>query len=227
LLRYKPGPTVTGYRDWLIQEVDKAIYRAATNPGWGDVVPFVQCRTAIHRLVPDQTSPKFAIKHGDFNPLNVLVNECGLTGLAHLILPLKVPELTLHRVIDWDTACVVPAPSAIQHPLFIANIPGINNDNGPEALDLSEDRAYLEDSIRRLSFGDDSSIADLLTDSFERQFFELSLRNKRVNTEYVKLRGETNTLGAKDLFDELQMAFHENPSWNDVPALAKLLGTGY
>lgn len=142
-----------------------------------------------------------------------------------MTLSFEVPHLTLHRVIDWDTACVVPAPSAIQHPLFIANIPGINNDNVPEALDLSEDRAYLEDSIRRLSFGNDSSVADLLADSYERQFFELSLRNKKVNTEYIKLRGETNSLGARDLCDELQKAFVENPDWADVPALTELLGT--
>jgi hypothetical protein len=226
LLRYKPDPTVPNYRDWLTREVDKAIYRSATTSGWGDVVPFIQRRTAIDRLVPDQTSLKLAIKHGDLNPLNVLVNERGLTGSVHFILLLKAPKLTLHRVIDWDTACVVPAPSAIQHPLFIANIPGINNDNVPEALDLSEDRAYLEDSIRRVSFENGSSVADLLADSFERQFFELSLRNKKVNTEYVKLRGGTDTLGGKDLCDELQKAFHENPDWADVPALTRLLGTG-
>jgi len=218
---------VTNYRDWLTREVDKAIYRCATTPGWGDVVPFIQRRIAIDRLVPDQTSLKLAIKHGDLNPLNVLVNEDGLTGSVQFIFPLNAPKLTLHRVIDWDTACVVPAPSAIQHPLFIANIPGINNDNVPENLDLSQDRAYLEDSIRRLSSGGDSSVAELLADSFERQFSELSLRNKKVNTEYVKLRGETDTLGVKDLCHELQKAFHENPDWAGVSALTSLLSTGF
>lgn len=218
---------MTNYRDWLIREVDKAIYRSATTSGWGDVAHFIRRRTAIDRLVPDQTSLELTIKHGDLNALNVLVNERGLTGLVHLILRLEAPELTLHRVIDWDTACVVPAASAIQHPLFIANIPGINNDNIPEASDLSEDRAYLENSIRRLSFGNGSSVADLLADSFERQFFELSLRNKKVNIEYVKLRGETKTLSARNLHDELQKAFLENPDWADVPALTKLLGPGY
>jgi hypothetical protein len=214
---------VTSYRDWLIREVDKAIYRSATNSGWGDVVHFIQRRTAVDRLVPDQTRLQFAIKHGDLNALNVLVNEHGLTGLVHLMLRLEVLDLTLHRVIDWDTACVVPAPSAIQHPLFIANIPGINNDGVPEALDLSEDRAYLEDSMRRLSFGNDSSVAELLADSFERQFFELSLKNKKVNTEYVRLRGETSALGPGDLLNELEKAFLGNPDWADVPALTNLL----
>lgn len=144
-----------------------------------------------------------------------------------MTLSLEHLELTLRRIIDWDTACVVPAPSAIQHPLFIANIPGINNDNVPQALDLSEDRAYLEDSIRGLPYGNASSVADLLADSFERQFFELSLRNKKVNTEYVKLRGETNDLGPRDLCDELQKAFHENPDWAHVPALTRILDTVY
>jgi hypothetical protein len=215
---------VTSYRDWLIREVDKAIYRSATNSGWGDVVHFIERRKAIDKLVPDQSPLESAIKHGDLNALNVLVNERGLTGLVHLMLRLEVPNLTLLSVIDWDTACVVPAPSAIQHPLFIANIPGINNDNVPEALDLSEDRAYLEESIRRLPSGNGSSVAELLAHSFERQFFELSLKNKKVNAEYAKLRGVTNTLGPRDLRDELQKFFHKNPDWADVPALTRLLG---
>lgn len=82
LLTYKLGPTVTDYRDWLIREVDKAIYRSATTSGWGDVVHLIQRRAVIDRLVPGQTSLKLAIKHGDLNPLNVLVNECGLTGFV-------------------------------------------------------------------------------------------------------------------------------------------------
>lgn len=80
LLKHKLGTTVTNYRDWLIREVDKAIYRSATTPGWGDVVQFIQRRRAIEMLVPDQTSLELAIKHGDLNALNVLVNEHGLTG---------------------------------------------------------------------------------------------------------------------------------------------------
>jgi hypothetical protein len=57
----------------------------------------------------------------------------------------------------------------------------------PEGTDLTEDRLYLESVIRKQS-ADTTVIADLLASSGERQLFEMSLRNKRISQEYVRLR---------------------------------------
>lgn len=116
----------------------------------------------------------------------------------------------ISRIIDWDTASFVPAPAAIHHPLFIANIPGFYT-GVPEIMDFAPDRAYLEAAIRKLSSSSErdsaNHIADLLASSFERQFFEMALRNRRINEEYVKLRllGEKNgEVDTKALRDELE-----------------------
>lgn len=86
-------------------------------------------------------------------------------------------------------------------------------------MDFAPDRAYLEAAIRKLSSSSSSSssssperdsanhIADLLASSFERQFFEMALRNRRINDEYVRLRllGEKNgEVDKKALRDELE-----------------------
>lgn len=131
-------------------------------------------------------------------------------------LPVSINSLTpqkkfeISRIIDWDTASFVPAPAAIHHPLFIANIPGFYT-GVPETMDFAPDRAYLEAAIRMLSSSSErdsaNHIADLLASSFERQFFEMALRNRRINEEYVRLRllGEKNgEVDKKALRDELE-----------------------
>lgn len=130
-------------------------------------------------------------------------------------LPVSINSLTpqkneISRIIDWDTASFVPAPAAIHHPLFIANIPGFYT-GVPETMDFAPDRAYLEAAIRKLSSSPErdsaNHIADLLASSFERQFFEMALRNRRINDEYVRLRllGEKNgEVDKKALRDELE-----------------------
>lgn len=69
----------------------------------------------------------------------------------------------------------------------MADIPGDRYVDGQEGTDFAEDRAYLENAIRKQS-ATASDIADLLASSYERQFFEMFLRNKRINKEYVNLR---------------------------------------
>ncbi|GAB7337493.1 hypothetical protein MBLNU457_g2822t1 [Dothideomycetes sp. NU457] len=158
----------TSYQDWLLHEVDQAICRSIRHPGWGDPIHFLRRRLRIEDVVPREGVPRLAIKHGDMNALNVLVHHGELSG-----------------VIDWDTASFVPAPAAIHHPLFIADIPGWINDGVPEDMKFHNDRLYLENAVRKLST-DDSTIADLLASSQDRQFLEMSLRNKRINEEYIK-----------------------------------------
>lgn len=62
---------------------------------------FLRRRAAIDELLPHYGIVGIAIKHGDMNALNVLVNYNGLT-----------------RVIDSDTASFVPTPAAVHYPLF-------------------------------------------------------------------------------------------------------------
>ncbi|KAL9533211.1 hypothetical protein SMMN14_03460 [Sphaerulina musiva] len=193
--------TTTTYRSWLFHEVDLGIRRSIENSGWGDPLRFLLRRAKVDSLLPsvacscgDDSLGCLAIRHGDLNPLNVLVDDEGrLTG-----------------IIDWDTASFVPAPAAIHHPLFIANIPGFYT-GVPETMDFVPDRAYLEAAIRKLSSSSERDsahyIADLLASSFERQFFEMALRNRRINDEYVRLRllGEKNgEVDKKALRDELE-----------------------
>lgn len=127
-----------------------------------------------------------------------------MLGIREASLPLLLLSLIAYRVIDWDTVSFVPAPAAIHPPLFIANIPGFHNDDIPEDMDFVEDRAYLEAAIRRLSKGADN-IADLLASSSGRQFFELSLRNKQINKEYIRRRLGNAEFDKKTMCVQLNM----------------------
>lgn len=57
-------------------------------------------------------------------------------------------------------------------------------------MTFEEDRAYLEQAIGKLEAGPENQgrIEYLLRTSFERQFFELSLHNRRCNDEYIRMR---------------------------------------
>ncbi|KZF19222.1 hypothetical protein L228DRAFT_241891 [Xylona heveae TC161] len=173
------------YREYLQNEVDRGLRRTLNGTSsWGHPMYYLYQRVKIDSLVPrPENAPIVAtgIKHGDLNAWNVIVDKKGLSG-----------------VVDWDTARFVPAPAAIQHPLFIADIPGWRNDNVPGGMTFEEDRAYLEHAIGKLDTnsapgsGSNSQtsgrIKHLLQTSFERQFFELSLHNWRINDEYIKRR---------------------------------------
>ena len=81
--------------------------------------------------------------------------------------------------MDWDTSQLAPAPSAIQHALFITGIPGWQNDDVPEGMTFEEDRIYLENAIGELDANSQNPgrIEQLLRTSFERRFPEMSLLN--------------------------------------------------
>lgn len=86
--------TTTTYRSWLLHEVDLGIRRSIENPGWGDPLHFLLRRAKVDSLLPsvacscgDDSLCCLAIRHGDLNPLNVLVDDEGrLTGYVHIIL---------------------------------------------------------------------------------------------------------------------------------------------
>lgn len=86
--------TTTTYRSWLFHEVDLGIRRSIENSGWGDPLHFLLRRAKVDLLLPsiaclcgDDSLGCLAIRHGDLNPLNVLVDDEGrLTGYVHIIL---------------------------------------------------------------------------------------------------------------------------------------------
>lgn len=90
----KTTTTKTTYRSWLFHEVDLGIRRSIENPGWGDPLHFLLRRAKVDSLLPSIACPCgddclgcLAIRHGDLNPLNVLVDDEGrLTGYVHIIL---------------------------------------------------------------------------------------------------------------------------------------------
>ncbi|KAE9377630.1 hypothetical protein N431DRAFT_541317 [Stipitochalara longipes BDJ] len=157
------------YRKLLRNEVDRGLLRALEgNSACGDPIHYLYRRVKIDDLVPYPDDGIAILKHGDLNAWNVVANERGLSG-----------------VVDWDTSRFTPAPSAIQHPLFIADIPGWLNDDVPKEMTFEEDRAYLEHVIGKLDASSENPgrIEHLLRTSFERQFLEMSLRNRKINDE--------------------------------------------
>lgn len=125
--------------------------------------------------------------------------------------------------MDWDTACLVPMPAAVQHPLFIANIPGWQNDV-PEDMTFEEDRAYLENVIRKLDLGSQISgrLEHLLRTSFERQFFELSLHNRRINSEYIRQRFKDTRSNRDAAIKQLEDFLSVHESMRTLPAVLEV-----
>jgi hypothetical protein len=126
--------------------------------------------------------------------------------------------------VDWDTARLAPTPSVIQHPLFIADIPGWLNDDVPRDMTFEEDRAYLEDAIGKLEAGSRSTgrVEHLLRTSFDRQFFELSLHNRRINNEYIQRRLKGTSLNRDAALKELEDFLSVNESMRTLPAVLDL-----
>jgi hypothetical protein len=133
-----------------------------------------------------------------------------------------MPRLTQFfcRVIDWDSVSLVPAPAAVHHPLFIVGIPGYRI-AAPGGTDFAEDRLYLESAIRK-QCPDAGGIADLLASSFERQFFEMALRNKRISQEYARLRLGPTKCGKEALSKQLDEFLLRNKKMETHLALKTL-----
>ncbi|KAF4553271.1 Hypothetical protein D9617_7g029980 [Elsinoe fawcettii] len=163
------------YSQWLYDLVDKGLKRALTqtNSRWGDPIHFLTRRVMVDRFTVRDEVASSLVRHGDFNAWNVIVDGGSITG-----------------IVDWDTARIVPAAAAIHHPLFIADVPGWLNDGNEKDESFEDDRAYLESAIVELhgKSSDALWIQSLLQTSYERQFFELSLYNQKVNEKYISIK---------------------------------------
>lgn len=129
-------------------------------------------------------------------------------------------------MIDWDTAQIVPIPAAVQHPMFIADIPGWRNDDVPDDMTFQEDREVLEQEVSRLAARSTSSTAqripELLSSSYERHFFERSLRNKLVNDKYIRLRPTPDVVDKTRAANELESFLATYPDLRSHPGVSKL-----
>jgi hypothetical protein len=103
----------------------------------------------------------------------------------------------------------------------MADIPGFRNDAVPEYRNFAADREYLVNAIRDLP-GETGILANLLASSWERQFFELSLRNKRINEEYIRLKLGGWEYDKKLLCDQLDDFVFANKAVGNDAAFEKL-----
>lgn len=87
-------------------------------------------------------------------------------------------------------------------------------------MTFEDDRAYLEHAVRRLE-GDSGRIAALLESSHERQFFELSLRNPRINQAYVEQR-LPGCLQKDALLNELEDFLSLHDFMRSLPSVLRL-----
>ncbi|KAJ0160434.1 hypothetical protein CTA2_7971 [Colletotrichum tanaceti] len=196
------------YSDWRRDEVYKGFLRSIDGTGWDDPIHFLRRGKIAQDLVPKHDDTETAPKHGDLNAWNVLVDTAGLTG-----------------VIDWDTAQVIPLPSAVQHPMFMADIPGWRNDDVPGGMTFRDDRKSLEHEMRRLAATSTKPAArripGLLSTSYERHFLELSLPNKRVNREYIRLQLASNPFSKAQAAEQLRGFLDDYPDIQRSPAVTE------
>jgi len=72
---------LTSYREWLCDEIDKAIYRSLpSTSGWGDPLSFLYRRANIGLVTAEQNCSVLAARHGDLNACNILIDEDSVTG---------------------------------------------------------------------------------------------------------------------------------------------------
>lgn len=110
-------------------------------------------------------------------------------------------------------------------PPFIADVPGWSNDI-PEGITFGDNQIYLERAVHKLASERPDLkgpwIADLLTTSFERQFFELSLRNKQINGYYIDTRVRSTSLDKGLIKEQLEAFLSANPKLREAPDILKL-----
>lgn len=102
----------------------------------------------------------------------------------------------------------------------MAGIPGYRTAT-PEGVDLAKDRLYLESAVGEQS-PEGSGFSDLLASSCERQFFEMALRNKRINLAHITLRWEATACSKETLHKQLDDFLVRNKGMKAHSAVEKL-----
>jgi hypothetical protein len=124
---------------------------------------------------------------------------------------------------------VAPLPAIIHHPWFIADIPGWNNDGVAEGESFTEDRLYLEDSIKKKELLQHLPlmVSTLLSDSGKRLFFQSAFHFKDVHESFVKTHcpwTEKNIRAAMSQLDTVLRLYPELGDTEDVQKVKNLLG---
>lgn len=96
----------------------------------------------------------------------------------------------------------------------------------PKDMTFEEDRAYLENAIGKLDAGPQTfgRIEHLLRTSFERQFFELSLHNRRINEKYIQQRFKDIKSNRDAALKQLEDFLSVNDSMRALPAVLDVRG---
>ncbi|KAJ6066891.1 uncharacterized protein N7446_003928 [Penicillium canescens] len=123
------------YSVWLTQSLDRGLRRTLTGTAkWGNATDYLIMRSMVPKYAAEfDKYIGVGFTHGDLNAHNVMIND----------------DFNLTGVIDWDWMSVAPLPAIINHPWFIADIPGWNNDGVANGESFKEDRTYLENAIKK------------------------------------------------------------------------------
>ncbi len=94
-------------------------------------------------------------------------------------------------VIDWDFTFAAPLQKAVTFPKLIENVPGAAPPDIPEQLaylDFSADKSYFLRILaaKETEKRESTSIAKLMGDSSERNFFEMSLHRAPVHKKFIE-----------------------------------------
>ncbi|GAM91557.1 hypothetical protein ANO11243_096090 [Dothideomycetidae sp. 11243] len=170
--------TQVTYREWLETRVDRCFRRSLTLDShlWGDPMTFLIRRRLLDAMAESSHSDEgYFVQHWDLNETNILVDSSGsVTG-----------------IVDWDCDELAPLAACVLIPRFIANIPGLLLVGRSEEPNFAEDREFFLAAVLHRYRGQPAFaalIAQLLTSSPERHFYELALYSREINMHYIRLR---------------------------------------
>ncbi|KAJ6019504.1 hypothetical protein N7522_001571 [Penicillium canescens] len=203
------------YSVWLTQSLDRGLRRTLTGTAkWGNATDYLIMRSMVPKYAAEfDKYIGVGFTHGDLNAHNVMIND----------------DFNLTGVIDWDWMSVAPLPAIINHPWFIADIPGWNNDGVANGESFKEDRTYLENAIKKkeLSRHLPLTVSTLLSDSGTRLFFQSAFHFRDIHEKFVKMhcpRTEKNIKSARSQLDTVLRLYPELGDSEDVQKLKDLLG---
>ncbi|KAJ6126082.1 hypothetical protein N7471_010575 [Penicillium samsonianum] len=202
------------YSVWLTKSLDRGLRRTLNGTArWGNAIDYLIMRSMIPNYAAEfDKYTGIGFTHGDLNAHNIM----------------KSDDFHLTGVIDWDWMSVAPLPAIIHHPWFIADIPGWNNDGVAEGESFTEDRLYLEDSIKKKELPQHPPLmlSTLLNDSGKRLFFQSAFHFKDVHESFVKThcpRTEKNIRAARSQLDTVLRLYPELGDTEYVQKVKNLL----
>ncbi|KAJ5567163.1 hypothetical protein N7535_006469 [Penicillium sp. DV-2018c] len=203
------------YSAWLTQSLDRGLRRTLTGTArWGDATDYLIMRSMIPEYAAEfDKYIGVGFAHGDLNAFNVMIND----------------DFNLTGVIDWDWMYVAPLPAVIHHPWFIADIPGWNNVGVANAESFEEDRAYLENAVkkREISRHLPLTVSTLLRDSGKRLFFQSAFHVRGIHEMFVTMhcpRTEENIKAARSQLDIVLRLYPELGDSDNVQRFKDALG---